>query len=558
MDLVVFEYDQNYVLECFRRGEFDFVDGVSEVAETEFFRYIGAKKILGKLAETYPSPREKEEVPLWMYVASNLSMRLHGVHSFHAYPYVIRCGGMLNAFGPEVARKTKHPETGDVTLSCNGFNDKNSYDRQTPCDQDYLRKLARATEPEQLHRWFNRDVMQILKQHKAFDPEGIFLGDASYLFVPDNPNYEHSVRMLFDEHHHPVDSKKITAEQRARCQWRRCYKMVSLVHTNRAGDYFLYAGLAVVAGNKHEGPILWGLVDGFVDSVGPGVMKRLILDRGFIDGEQIGRCKQEHGIDILIPLKKNMDLYEDVMGLVREKKVKFEPYSPPPTKPPVDPKPTHVPQEIRQREKKRQKTLKQRKDKDPVPAPPADQVLVRSEAACISDFRTWPSCPVPLNLTVNREHYADGHADTWVLVDTANAGKRAYARDDYRLRTGIEERHRQLKCFVDLTDFTSRKFSLICNQVIFVALAYSLMQLFLLRIQRAELNRRTEPQIRRQLMPTDSVIIVYYNNRFALFTPGEYTELLLTLSSEASKKILEKIRRLRRELEQELKLVRAP
>jgi glycosyltransferase involved in cell wall biosynthesis len=29
-------------------------------------------------------------------------------------------------------------------------------------------------------------------------------------------------------------------------------------------------------------------------------MKQLILDRGFIDGEQVGRCKQEHGIDILI------------------------------------------------------------------------------------------------------------------------------------------------------------------------------------------------------------------------------------------------------------------
>jgi len=556
MDLVVFEYDQNYVLECFRRGEFDFVDGVSEAGETEFFRYIGAKKILVKLTETYPSPREKEEVPLWMYVASNLSMRLHGVHSFHAYPYVIRCGGMLNAFGPEVARKAKHPETGDVTLSCSGFNDKNSYDRQTPCDQDYLRKLARATDPEQLHRWFNRDVMQILKQHKAFDPEGIFLGDASYLFVPDNPNYEHSVRMLFDEHNHPVDSKKISAEQRARCQWRRCYKMVSLVHTNRSGDFFLYAGLSVVAGNKHEGPILWGLVDGFVEAVGRGVMKRLILDRGFLDGEQIGRCKQDHGIDILIPLKKNMDIYEDVLGLVREKKVKFEPYSPPPPKPPADPKPTHVPQEIRQREKKRQKTIKERKEL--APPLPAEKVLVRSEIARISDFRTWSSCPVPLDVTVNREHYADGHADTWMLVDTQNVGKGARARDDYRLRTGIEERHRQLKCFVDLTDFTSRKFSLICNQVIFVALAYSLMQLFLLRIKRAALNRHTQPRLRNQLMPTDSFIIVYYCSRFALFTPSEYTEILLTLSPAASKKILEKIRRLRRDLEQELKVVRAP
>lgn len=446
-----------------------------------------------------------------------------------------------------------------MTLSCNGFNNKNSYDRQTPCDQDYLRKLARATEPEQLHQWFNKNVMQVLKQHKAFDPEGIFLGDASYLFVPDNPNYENSVRMLFDEHNHPVDSKKITAEQRERCQWRRCYKMVSLVHTNRSGDYFLYAGLAVVTGHKHEGPVLWGLVDEFVEAVGQGVMKRLILDRGFIDGEQIGRCKQKHGIDILIPLKKNMDLYQDVLGLVREKKVKFAPYSPPPPKPASDPKPTHVPQEIRQREKKRQKTLKQRKD--PAPALPADKVLVRSEIACITDFRTWSSCPVPLNVTVNREHYADGHADIWVLVDTEDSDKRGRQtcrRDDYRLRTGIEERHRQLKCFVDLTDFTSRKFSLICNQVIFVALAYSLTQLFLLRIKRSDLNRHTQPRLRHQLMPTDSVIIVYYNNRFALFTSAEYTELLLTLSAEAGKKILEKIRRLRRDLEQELKLVRAP
>jgi len=38
----------------------------------------------------------------------------------------------------------------------------------------------------------------------------------------------------------------------------------------------------------------------------------------------------------------------------------------------------------------------------------------------------------------------------------------------------------------------------------------------------------------------------------------KYTEMLLTLSSEASKKIIEKVRRLNRELEQELKLVRAP
>src|SRR6266511_4789024 len=233
MDFVLFQYDQHFVLDAFRRGEFDFVDGVSELEETEFFRYIGAHKILPKLAESYPSPRKKQEVPTWMYIASNLSMRLHGVHSFHAYPYVVRCGGMLNAFGPDVAHKKTHPETGDVTLGCAGFNLKTSYDRQTPCDHDFLRKLAHDTVPGRLHHWFNHDVIRMFKQHKAFDPEGIFLGDASYLFVPDNERYEGSVKLLFDEHNHPIDSKEVSAEQRVRCQWKRCYKLVSLVHTNR-------------------------------------------------------------------------------------------------------------------------------------------------------------------------------------------------------------------------------------------------------------------------------------------------------------------------------------
>ncbi|NWG14379.1 MAG: transposase [Acidobacteria bacterium] len=344
--------------------------GVSEVAETEFFRYIGAHRILEKLAETYPSPREKREVPLWMFVASNLSMRLHGVHAFHSYPYVVRCGGMLNAFGPEVAHKVRHPQTGDVTLSCLGFNDKNTYDRQTPCDQDYLRKFARSTEPQSLERWFNRDVMRILKQHRAFDAEGILLGDASYLFVPDNPNYEGSVRMLFDEHNHPVSSETVSAEEWGRCRWKRCYKLVSLVHTNRAGDYCLFAGLRILAGNAHEGPVLWDMVDGFVEAVGPGVMKRLILDRGFIDGREMGRCKEKYGIDMLIPLKRNMDIYQDVLGLIGGGRVRFEPYTPPPPKPPVQEKPARAPQEIRRREKKRQRTMNHRKAA--VPPPPAD------------------------------------------------------------------------------------------------------------------------------------------------------------------------------------------
>jgi hypothetical protein len=558
MDLCVYHYDPAFVLERFRTGECAYIDGVSEVEETQFFRYIGAHKILAQLAESYPSPRQKQEVPTWMYLASNLAMRLHGVHGFFGYPYVVRCGGMLNAFGPEVAHKAEHPESQDVTLRCAGFNHKNTYDRQTPCDQDFLRKLARDTRPERLQAWFNQEVLQVLQQHQAFDPDGIFLGDASYLFVPDNEHYEGSVRLLFDEHDHPVEPKALTAAQRARCRWQRCYKLVSLVHTNRRGEFFLYGAVAVVSGKAHECPVLYQLVEGFVAAVGRGVMKRLIADRGFLDGEQIGRCKREHGIDILIPARKGMDISEDALGLLRGGRVPFAPYEPPAPQPSLDRPPTHVPAELRQRERRRQRTLAKKKAVAPALVPSPDKTRVRSEVAAINDFRSWSSCPVPLAVILNKEIFADGHAELWMLLDTRKVRDAAAARNEYRLRSSIEERHRQLKCFLDLTEFTSRALSLIVNQVVFVLLAYTLLQLYLRRRGRTDLTRRTLPRVRSQLMPTRSVVILYHGERFALLSVLEYTRLLLTLAEAARKKLLAKTKRLQQVQAREFTLIRAP
>lgn len=312
MDIACYEHDRGFIVSRLQEGEFHYIDAANEVEECEFFRFIHARKYLSALSESYPSPRKKEEVPTWMYLSSNLTMRLHGVQSYSAYPLIIRCGGMLNALGPEVAHKAEHPESKHVTLSCAGFNNKNDYDRQTPCDQDFLRKFSKDTDPKRLEAWFNTEVAVIFRQHKAYDQAGIFIGDASYLFVPDNKNYEGSVRLLFDPDNHPVDSSKISempAEKLALCEWRRCYKLVSLIHTDEARTFSMRVALRVVGGNEHECPIFYDLLDEFVGAVGPSVVKRIILDRGFINGTKISHVKRDLGIDVLIPLKKNMQLY---------------------------------------------------------------------------------------------------------------------------------------------------------------------------------------------------------------------------------------------------------
>ncbi len=381
-------------------------------------------------------------------------------------------------------------------------------------------------------------------------PDGLFIGDASYLFVPDNPAYEGSVRLLFDAHGHPLEAAALAAltpQQAARCQWRRCYKLVSLLHTDRSGRFFYRVAVRVVPGTTSECPVLYALVDEVVATVGPGVLRRLLLDRGFLDGAAIGRCKQAHGIDVLIPVRKTMAVYQDALGLLRLPAVRFTPYAPPAPRP-AAPRPRPVPERVRRREATRQQTLQARQASRP-PPPPAE-TLVRAEVAGIDGFRSWESCPVPLAVVITREVYADGHADLWMLLDTKPLGAAGAAarRDEYHLRTTIEEGHRQLKCFWDLTDFTSRAFALVVNQVVFVALAYTLLQLFLRQQGRAELNRQTRPRVRDQLLPSAAVILLCCQQRFAILTPLEYTELLLTLAEPARRKILAQARRLRREL----------
>jgi hypothetical protein len=557
MDLVIFEDNKPLVLEALRNGEFDYIEAASEVFEADFFRFIKARTFLDELAETYPMPRKKEEVPFWFYVASNLSMRLHGVHAFDAFPMVVRCGGMLQAFGPKAGRKVVHPETRETTVLCEGFNQKNHYERETPCDPDYLRKVAKDTDAQALMEWFNRDVVRVFRRHRAFDPEGIFIGDGSYLFVPDNPNYEGSVKMRFDEHNHPVSLEQynqMTEAQKGRCRWRRCYKMVTLLHTNRLREFFLFVAVKVVSGKDHECPVLYELVQQFVEAVGPGVMKRLILDRGFLDGKAISLCKKQYGIDILIPIRRNMDLYGDAMALFREPEVDWVACNEREEEvdKPVRPKPKL----ILKREKKRQQKLRQLKEQQP--PPPPDKILVKTEAASIGEFRSWSSCTVPLTVVANREHYADGHTEVWFLMDTQEVQDPSQTRQQYHLRPSTEERYRQLKCFSDLTHFTSRAFSLVTNQVVFIMLAYNLLQLYLLKRGRKELNQKTLPRIRQQLLPSDNYIIVYWQNYYGLFRPFELVGFVVTLGEEARKKIAAKCRRIGRELNGVLRNPRPP
>jgi len=559
MDLIAFQYDRPFVVDALSRGEIDYLEHVGEAAEADFFRHLIRRDVLNRLAERYPTPREKQEVPVWLYLASELTLKLHGAESYHAFPRVLRSGGLIDALGPKLGgRKTTHPETHDVTLSCPGFNRKNDYDRQTPCDQDFLRKFARDTQAERMHAWFNREVPRALRSLRLFDEEGLFIGDGSYLFVPDNEHYEGSDRLWFDEHNHPVDAEQVDPQ---RHQLRRCYKLVSLIHINRRLDFFFTVAARVVSGRRHECPILYELVEEVVRAVGRDVIKILILDRGFIDGAQMGRLQQDYRIETILPVRANMDLHADAVGLTRLRDFRWEPYvaeARPEPEPAAAPKPARV----QRREAKRQQTLARRKAEleaeergNAAPSPiHAPQTWLGTGRGLLS----WSQCPAPLTAVVNRERDERGQVRDWVLVSTSAHRTAGAIRSLYDLRPAIEERHRQYKCFWDLTRMHSCAFSLVVNQALFVLLAYTLLQAHLVLRRRQELNRNVWERTWQLLSPTLEVVAVYYRQRFCLLTLAEYGRILLDVAEPVRGKLRDRLRQIEREQYSLLENARPP
>ena len=471
---------------------------------------------------------------------------------------MLRSGGLVDALGPELGgRKTIHPETHDVTLSCPGFNRKNDYDRQTPCDQDFLRKFARDTQVHRLHAWFNREVPRCLRSLRLFDEEGLFLGDGSYLFVPDNEHYQGSDLLWFDEHNHPVDPDQVDLRDK-RYQRHRCYKLVSLIHINRQLDFFFVVAARVVSGRRHECPILYELVDEVLGAVGRDVIKVLIVDRGFLDGAQMGRLQQDYRIETIVPLRANMDLHADAVGLTRLRDFRWEPYVAPVPPPPV-PTPSPKPTRVQKREAKRQQTLAQRKAQAaaaapavPLTSPP--QTLLGLGRGLLS----WSQCPVPLTAVVNRERDAHGEVLDWVLVSSSPRRTAAEIRSTYDLRPAIEERHRQYKCFWDLTRMHSCAFSLVVNQALFVLLAYTLVQAHLVLRRRQELNRSVWERAWQLLSPTLEVVAVYYRQRFCLLTLAEFARTLLDIAEPARTKLRDRLRSVEKDLYSLLENARPP
>jgi hypothetical protein len=496
-ELILFTENKVEVQKRLEDGRIDYLDLTSWSFQDRLFGFLFEKQFFAWCASSYPSPRERENIPVWFLLASAVQMKLHRSAAFKKLEYILRSGSILTRMNFNIGSQG------------GGFNGKNRKKRTIPIDQDTARKFFTDTEASKIEEWYNGTVQQWLRRHRGFsDKEGIFILDPTLLSLPDNPHYEESALVPVDKEGNYVDVTKLAPAERKRFKYTRAYKLTLLLHWSRQDEYFLFAGGHLGKGNESGLKQGEALVDRFVAEVGKGVAKLLIMDREFIDGAMISRFKKTHAIDCLVPLKSNMHALLDALGIAKLEKLKWMTY-----------------EEVKDEQGK---------------------VIEVEEVAHVGNIASWEACAVPLSVVLVRTRNAQG-SDLWALASTKAWKDPCLARKLYKGRTKIEERIDQIKNCWWVGCFTTPNFNADAVHVFFVLLVYTLLELYLKATHNEELAIRTIDTLKQEERLGKDAVIVYAEKYFAVFDLDECFEIVLDLKARPRERLRRWIKKFRKE-----------
>ncbi len=488
-NLYVFKKNKPQVIKALKNGEIDYVANSKWSFCDEFFAFCMSVGFFSFVEKTYPSPRQRKNIPFWILIGLMFQLKLNLSNSFYSLPGILKSGAVLTRTSFNI---------GSVE---GGFNKRNRNPRSEGeiVDQDTLRKYFKDTSADELTRWNNTDISSFLSSKRAIQKEGIFVLDGTHIIVADNKNYENAQYVPLDKHHRYIDVTKLSQEEAKRFKYSLCYKMVNLLHMSKDKDYFTFLGTKIAGGKTHDKILGRQLVDNFVANVGKGKIKTLIVDRGFLDGAMIADFKNNYGIDCLIPLKKNMSAYLDAKGLARLEKKSWE-----------------------------------KVDKDTV-------------CYMAKKITSYNKCDVKLNIILVKSTLKNGKVRLWSLAATKDYSKPCKAVKDYKLRWQIEERYKQIKdAWLD-SGFKSTSFSLIVAHIIFSILVYSLIQIYLNNKNLNRLANRTIDALKADEKAGKDSVIMCAGGYYAVLDPDEGLYYVAFLKEEALQKFRKWITRFRKD-----------
>jgi len=474
---LLYKKSQKYVAEKLAVAEIDYAEVTKWSFPDEFICFVMEFGLLAFMDSSYPNPREKNEVPIWFIITCQFLLHLHQSGKYNHLRYLLNSGSMLTRFGFNVG------------ASKIGFNKKNRKQRKTAVDADTVRKFFKDTPRDDIRQWYRSELQKWFRSKRAFDKEGIFVLDQSHLVVPDNPKYREAVKMPVDEHGQLYpDLGLLTKEQRRALIYHPCYTLSTLLNVGFDKATFHVASYELGPGNEDELIQARRLVPAFCRQF-PGVMKELIVDRGYIDGDLISKLKVDHNVDTLIPLKTNMGNYTDAIAIALHQNT--------------------------------WQLIEEEKFK-------SGEIISKTEVTLVNDMDLWETLDCKQQVVISRFTEWDVPSEQYierfgVLSSTRKYPDPIIAINRYRLRMQTEERFRQFKRDWYIAEFPSPHDALLESHVCFTLLTYSLLQFYLRRKDLQEKTRRMISTLRADESLGKDAVLVYSGDKYGIFDLDDYT-----------------------------------
>lgn len=473
----IYRKAQRSVEAALERADIDYAELTQWNFPDEFLCFVLEMGLLDFVDRTYPNPRAKNEVPIWFLISCQFVMHIYQTGKYNHLRYLLNAGSLLTRFGFNV---------GATKI---GFNDKNRKSRKTSIDADTVRKFFKDTSAQEIRDWYCKDLQEWFKHKRAFDSRGLFVLDQSHLVVPDNKNYRDAVRMPVDEHGQwYANFNDLTEEQKKTLVYHPCYTLSTLLNVAPDKSTFHVAGYELGPGNEDELIQADRLLHAFCRK-NPGVIKELIVDRGYISGELIDTLKSNFKIDTLIPLRSNMHAYTDAIAIAQMKND--------------------------------WKVIEHQVDAN-------NKTQSKMEVSAVNDITLWDTMSHKIHTTVSRCTNWDAKSQSyverfWVLASTKRYKNPEMAVGRYRLRVQTEERFRQLKHSWYITEFPSPHTALIESHICFTLFTYSLLQLYLRRKDYRDKTNRMLTTLRHDEAIGKDAVLVYSGDQYGVMDLDDYT-----------------------------------
>jgi len=446
--------DKEKVLEAIRKGTIDAADVSFPNLIDAIILKMKREGILELLEKAFSDKRsDNKNIPFHLIMTLAITAKMKIKTSLTDVPFAITNAETLSEIGWNIWDNERSLEEGLMS-------------------EGTIRNLVKKYTAEELIQAYNVYVQEYVFPRMDIMPD-IHILDCTELEVElNNSNYEGS-EVISDE-----DGK------------RRGYKLSTL--RGITGDTGILEEIKLGSIKQHDLELSREMI---LKSkiLKPGDI--LINDRGFISRELLNELKGKRGVDTYIPLKSNMEAYEQAVSIAKEQN-KWQAHP----------------------NKKRK-----------------EQKIAFVESLSSYWRSTKPEEDVEINACVVHDTKKDEYF-VFVTTDLEKTAKQIIKT--YELRPEIEEDYRQIKDFWKIEDFKSTRYNFVAFHVVMVLIGYLYFQLYKSMEEGKKYIGKTLPvAIKKYVENGPKSVIIYSGQYFAIFGFLEFIQLYASCGAEMRERL---------------------